>query len=93
MLSLDYPLPPDEEKTEILRVVVRESFSLDILDRFLADIFAVTEGLMTSDPVDLAAFAGGSTSFEKQNQSQGRSESGAIDSRHPMSGGIHKSVC
>ena len=29
----NYPLPPDESKTEILRVVVRESFSSSILPK------------------------------------------------------------
>lgn len=31
----NYPLPPNEEKTEILRVVVRESMSRDLLDRLI----------------------------------------------------------
>jgi glutamate decarboxylase len=38
----NYPLPPNEEKTEISRVVVRESMSLDLLDRLVSDIISVT---------------------------------------------------
>lgn len=33
----NYPLPPNEEQTEISRVVVRESMSLDLLDRLVSD--------------------------------------------------------
>ncbi|KAL9029886.1 MAG: hypothetical protein Q9196_001930, partial [Gyalolechia fulgens] len=52
----NYPLPPACQATEILRVVVRESMSLDLLDRLITDIIAVTEQLMNTDAVDLAAF-------------------------------------
>ncbi len=44
----NYPLPPDEEKTEILRVVVRESMSFDLLDRLIADICVVTQNMIVS---------------------------------------------
>jgi glutamate decarboxylase len=37
----NYPLPPDEEKTEILRVVVRQTLSLDMIDRLVTDIVSV----------------------------------------------------
>jgi glutamate decarboxylase len=48
---VDYPLPPNEEKTEILRVVVRESLSLDMIDRLVADIIQVMEQLQVGlDP-------------------------------------------
>lgn len=47
---VDYPLPPNEEKTEILRVVVRESLSLDMIDRLVTDICAVMEQLMVQCP-------------------------------------------
>jgi glutamate decarboxylase len=91
----DYPLPPNEEKTEILRVVVRESMSLDLLDRLISDIIAVTQTLMESDIGDLSALQPTATSTEKQYQSQG------VDAKHrkkhgsktPMSEGIHRTVC
>jgi glutamate decarboxylase len=91
----DYPLPPNEEKTEILRVVVRESMSLDLLDRLISDIIAVTQTLMECDVGDLTALQPTATSIEKQHQSQG------IDAEHrkkhgskrPTSEGIHRTVC
>ena len=36
-----YPLPPNEESTEILRVVVRESLSGDLARRLIKDILEV----------------------------------------------------
>lgn len=42
----NYPLPPNEEKIEILRVVVRESMSFDLLDRLISDICATTQDLI-----------------------------------------------
>lgn len=44
----NYPLPPNEEKIEILRVVVRESMSFDLLDRLISDICATTQNLIVS---------------------------------------------
>lgn len=41
-----YALPPAEEKTEILRVVVRESMSGDLLSKLIHDIIAVAEMLL-----------------------------------------------
>ncbi|CAK9780193.1 glutamate decarboxylase [Cutaneotrichosporon oleaginosum] len=42
----NYALPPAEDKTEILRVVVRESLSGDLLHKLIHDIVAVTEMLL-----------------------------------------------
>jgi hypothetical protein len=63
----NYPCPPNEEKTEILRAVIRESFSAsrslrllanaDLVDKLVEDIIEVTETLMSADEVDLQAFA------------------------------------
>ena len=89
----NYPLPPNEEKTEILRVVVRESMSLDLLDRLISDIIAVTEQLMTSDPIDLSAFQPGATSVEKQHQSKGVDHANKHKAQRPMSKGVHRTVC
>lgn len=51
-----YPLPPNEENLEILRVVVRESMSFNLLSRLITDICAVAEQLIDSDEIDLAPF-------------------------------------
>lgn len=42
----NYELPPSEQKTEILRVVVRQSMSIDLLDRLMEDISAITNVLL-----------------------------------------------
>lgn len=89
----NYPLPPKEEKTEILRVVVRESMSLDLLDRLITDIISVTEQLMNSDPIDLSAFQPGATSIEKQHQSKGVDHANKHKAHRPMSKGVHRTVC
>ena len=91
----DYPLPPKEEKTEILRVVVRESMALDLLDRLISDIIAVTETLIECELGDLSALQPTATSIEKHHQSQG------VDAKHrknhgskrPMKEGVHRAVC
>jgi glutamate decarboxylase len=45
----NYPLPPNEEHIEILRIVVRESFSQDLVDTVLSDIIWATETLAASE--------------------------------------------
>ncbi|MCJ1318216.1 hypothetical protein MMC15_003544 [Xylographa vitiligo] len=89
----NYPLPPDEDTTEILRVVVRESMSLDLLDRLVSDIFAVTQTMMECDPVDLQAFAPGSATVEKNHSSPGYNVDNKHKAKRPMKHGIHRSVC
>lgn len=42
----NYPLPPNEQKNEILRVVVRQSFSFDLIDRLVGDIVDIIEILI-----------------------------------------------
>ncbi|KAK5635783.1 hypothetical protein RRF57_011495 [Xylaria bambusicola] len=51
----NYALPPHENQIEILRVVVRESMSLDLLDRLISDIVTVTQSLIESQDSDLSA--------------------------------------
>ena len=91
----NYPLPPNEDKKEILRVVVRESMSLDLLDRLITDIVTVTEQLMKSDPMDLSFIQGGAASntIEKQHQSKGVDHANKHKAQRPMSKGVHRTVC
>jgi len=42
----NYALPPDAEKTDILRVVVRETVSVELVQKLVADIVESTESLM-----------------------------------------------
>jgi glutamate decarboxylase len=89
----NYPLPPGEEKTEIMRVVVRESLSMDMIDRLVTDIISVTETLMSSDTLDLAVWQPQSQSVEKEHASHGLQAKHKHKARKPMHEGIHRSVC
>lgn len=88
----NYPLPPNEEKIEILRVVVRESMSLDLLDRLITDICAVTEQLTQTDETDLAAWQP-HTSVEKEHASLGHDHKNRHKAKRPMHQGVHRTVC
>ncbi|EUC50450.1 hypothetical protein COCMIDRAFT_81931 [Bipolaris oryzae ATCC 44560] len=90
----NYPLPPKEEKTEILRVVVRESLSVDMIDRLVTDICGVTEMLMKTDAVDLAAFQpGANPSVEKQHASKGLRKEHKHKAQRPTKDGVYRTVC
>lgn len=93
LTTSDYPLPPNEEKTEILRVVVRESLSIDMIDRLLTDICSVTETLMNSDTMDLAAWQPVGSSVEKEHSSHGLHAKNKHTARRPMHHGVHRTVC
>ena len=89
----NYALPPNEDKTEILRVVVRESMSRDLLDRLIADICTVTETMMQSDEIDLSTWQPFSNSTEKQHASAGHDHKNKHKARRPMHHGVHRTVC
>ncbi|KAI9744505.1 MAG: hypothetical protein M1818_002034 [Claussenomyces sp. TS43310] len=93
----NYPLPPNEEKTEILRVVIRESMSFDLLDRLIADICAITQDMISSDAQDLSILSRfKDNSIEKEHASRGQHREGKGQGRggkHPMTQGVHRSVC
>ena len=74
-------------------MVVRESMSMDLLDRLICDICAVTEALMSTDTVDLAAWQPASASIEKQHSSRGVESKDRHLSIRPMDDGVHRSVC
>lgn len=50
----NYRLPKGEDKTEILRVVVRENMSVELLEKLVEDVCQVTEGMIESDRMDLS---------------------------------------
>lgn len=88
----NYPLPPSEDKIEILRVVVRESMSFDLLDRLITDICTTTQALIDSDNQDLSILNGGNdTSVEKVHSSKGKGQGSGGE--RPMSDGVHRTVC
>ncbi|KAF8345437.1 glutamate decarboxylase [Amanita rubescens] len=47
----NYNAPPNEEKTEILRVVVRETLTQDLIERLVVDILEIAESLMVPDNI------------------------------------------
>lgn len=47
-IDFSYPLPPAVENIEILRVVIRESLSGDLVRKLITDILQVTETLLES---------------------------------------------
>ena len=73
-------------------MVVRESLSLDMIDRLISDICSVTEQLMKTDAVDLAAFQP-SVSTEKEHANKGLQNKHMHKAQRPMSEGVHRSVC
>ncbi|RDL37121.1 Glutamate decarboxylase [Venustampulla echinocandica] len=91
----NYPLPPNEEKIEILRVVVRESMSLNLLDRLIADICQATQDLIDDDKDDLSVLD------RKRDPRAEKMHTGTVHiddvnrkgGKRPMSEGIHRSVC
>lgn len=87
----NYPLPPNEEKTEILRIVVRESHNLDLIDRLIADICSVTNALIDNEVPDLNTWQPFSYSVEKEHASLGKKN--REEARVPMHKGVHRSVC
>ncbi|KAF8993980.1 pyridoxal phosphate-dependent transferase [Cyathus striatus] len=46
----NYNAPKGEEKTEILRVVVRETLTKDLTERLIVDILEITESLLVNRP-------------------------------------------
>ncbi|KAI9838790.1 MAG: hypothetical protein M1837_002319 [Sclerophora amabilis] len=90
----DYPLPPSEDKTEILRIVIRWSMSMDLVDRLISDIIGVTETLMESDVTDLSPLQPtASGNLEKNLSSRGHDARTKHKAKTPMSEGVHRSVC
>ncbi|TVY55867.1 Glutamate decarboxylase [Lachnellula cervina] len=92
----NYPLPPNEDQTEILRVVVRESMSFDLLDRLITDICQTTQSLIDNDQADLSILnQSKDTSMEKQHSSAGQQhgKGQGKGGKQPMTHGIHRAVC
>lgn len=72
----NYALPPDEDQTEILRVVIRVSMSFDLLDRLVTDIVQVTETLMEKDEVDLSVLGEQHRKGPVRKEDKGEGEGG-----------------
>ncbi|KAI8350251.1 pyridoxal phosphate-dependent transferase [Mortierella sp. GBAus27b] len=55
----NYKLPKDEDTIEILRIVVRESFTRDLVDTVVEDIIWATNALLASGEIDVKALGRG----------------------------------
>lgn len=64
----NYELAPDLQTTEILRVVVRESVTADMVDRLVGDLVEIVDQLAQSDsPVRAMASLEGHRSTESHH--------------------------
>ncbi|OTA75839.1 hypothetical protein M434DRAFT_402609 [Hypoxylon sp. CO27-5] len=96
----NYALPPGEDKTEILRVVIRESMSLDLLDRLITDLVSVTETLIDGDEVDLSILQKQKPVGDSRPRKHARKGGLEQEGKEVLEGqvsrlaeGIHRSVC
>nr|ALM31961.1 decarboxylase_GME2305 [Daldinia eschscholzii IFB-TL01] len=98
----NYALPPNEDKTEILRVVIRESMSLDLLDRLITDLVSVTQTLIDNDEVDLSILQKQKPAGDSRPRIEARKKEAGVteESAKVLEGkaarladGIHRSVC
>lgn len=96
----NYALPPHEDKTEILRVVIRESMSLDLLDRLIADLVSVTQTLIDNDEVDLSILKKQKPAGDSRPRKEAKPEDVGQGSAKVLEGrvarlaeGIHRTVC
>jgi glutamate decarboxylase len=83
----------NESETEILRVVVRESMAMDLLDRLIADLLTVTESLIkiegSFDIAEWEAFPTNASSSRGTDVLGRRRTAWKFDEGDA----IHKSVC
>lgn len=64
----NYKLPPDEEEKEVLRVVVRQSLSLNLLEKLMNEITRVVEILIdATENIDVVTLDGKRSLGERKN--------------------------
>lgn len=64
-----------------------------MIDRLVTDIIGVTELLMKTDAVDLAAFQPSAPSVEKQHASPGLQKEHKHKAKRPSHKGVYRAVC
>lgn len=76
-------------------MVVRETMSLDLLDRLISDIFAVTESVMASDEIDLKVWQPfqNKNNVEREHGSAGAGAHEKEKHKRGMGEGVHRTVC
>ena len=97
MGSDNIALPPGEEKTEILRVVVRESFSADLGDKLFADLIECAETLAQSSDKVYTTALGTATPHSNNHPSKKFASLGSKlkgqRGKHHKSHGVYHAVC
>ncbi|KAF8605688.1 glutamate decarboxylase [Ceratobasidium sp. AG-I] len=75
----NYALPPNEDKVEILRIVVRESMSADLVEKVVVDILQITESLMSGsgEAIMMAGIQGAA------NATTGNAAHSELNGSHP----------
>lgn len=89
----NYALPPNENQIEILRVVVRESMSLDLLDRLISDMVSVTEALVNNQGADLSALQHTDAGSAGARHDAKKPQQTANEGGKRLEDGIHRAVC
>ena len=89
----NYALPPGEQDTEILRVVVRNSMSFDLLDKLITDLVLVTEELMKNDTIDTETLKRQHARRKPRVHGEGVKKEVEMFMGKRMVDGIHRSVC
>jgi len=86
----NYDLPPDLEKVDILRVVVRENMTEALIDRLVCDLIEITEDLTKKDSGTHALAVLGT----KTGKSSTHSSAGALDKgQGSQSSGTYAKQC
>ncbi|KDR72645.1 hypothetical protein GALMADRAFT_252808 [Galerina marginata CBS 339.88] len=70
----NYNAPLGAEEVEILRVVVRETLSEDLIERLIVDIIAITESLTTEEGNVFAATTSSAAGIHKPDNNEARPE-------------------
>jgi len=70
----NYGAPPAEEKTDMLRVVVRETLTADLTERLIADILETTEALKMGGGAAMMASATGKIGVSQPDKEHGKPE-------------------
>lgn len=98
----NYSLPPGEDDTKILRIVIRETMTFDLLDKLITDIVQVVESLIDSDEVDLSILQeqkhGVELKEERKNDKKGKDTNSNVNRNKAnreakMGEWTHRAVC
>ncbi|GAA5964064.1 hypothetical protein JCM3765_000887 [Sporobolomyces pararoseus] len=89
----NYELPPNAQNEEVLRVVMRETFNEDLVERLVVDIIQTTESLMEEHKNDVQNPGSLLASHGKEKKSHKSSERRAANHGEGVRPTGHDSVC